>query len=169
MTFGAAFQLGITYGLLLSAVLTVLILGSLCINPEMWAHDAPPDIKARIGPISERAKRQRTLFAFPFFGALLAILVAALIQLRTLAGGDLVFLPTLLMLYTMLMVFNLVDLLVIDWLIIETIRPKAFELPRLGDLAQVRHYGFHLRGFLIGSVGLLVMSLLIAVVAAWLF
>lgn len=164
-----AFRLGITHGLILSAVLSVMIIGSLYVNPEMWAHDAPPDIKARIGPISERAKRQRTLFAIPFFGVLVAILVVALVQLRMFAGGNLTFLPTFVMLYTMLMIFNLVDLLVIDWLIVETIRPKAFELPRLGDLAEVRHYGFHLRGFLIGSVGMLALSLFIAVVAAGLF
>ena len=169
MSMELAFRLGITHGLILSVVLAVMIIGSLYVNPEMWAHDAPPDIKARIGPISERAKRQRTLFAIPFFGALGAILVVALVQLRMFAGGNLTFLPTFVMLYTMLMIFNLVDLLVIDWLIIETIRPKAFELPRLGELAGVRHYGFHLRGFVIGSVGLLLLSLIVAVVTAGLF
>jgi hypothetical protein len=33
----------------------------------------------------------------------------------------------------------------------------------------VRHYGFHLRGFVMGSVGLLLLRLLNAVVAAALF
>lgn len=168
MSLEAVFQLGLVYGLALSAVLSVLILGSLYVNPEMWAHDAPPDIKARIGPISDKAKRQRTLFIFPFFGSLLAIMAMALAALRTQSGGDLAFMPSLLLVYTMLMVFNIVDLILIDWLIIETIRPRFAQLPRLGDLADVRHYGFHFRGFLIGSVGLLVLSIVVAGLAAWL-
>ena len=163
------FQLALTYGLVLSAVLNVMILGSLYLNPAIWADDAPPEIKARIGPMSEKTKRQRRLLMVPFFASLLVIMLAGLAQLRTLQGGDLTFWASLLFLYTMLMVFNLFDLLIIDWLIVETINPPFFRLPQLGELANVRHYGFHLRAFFIGSVGLLGMSVVVAALAALLF
>lgn len=67
------------------------------------------------------------------------------------------------------MLFNLTDLLVIDWLIIETMRPAFTQLPGLGDSAAVRHHRFHLRQFLVGAVGLLALSLPVATLVAWLF
>jgi hypothetical protein len=168
MTLDTLLPLGLRYGLLLSVVLSSLILASLYINPTLWLHDAPAEIQARVGPVSEATKRQRSRFAWIFFGMLLAILAAGLFQLRT-QTGDLTFGGVFLLLYIMLMLFNLTDLLVIDWLIIETIRPAFTQLPGLGELAAVRHYGFHLRQFLVGTVGLLALSLLLAASVAWLF
>jgi len=44
------------YGGVLSAVLSVLLVGLLWINPEILLNDYPPDIREKHGPMSERSK-----------------------------------------------------------------------------------------------------------------
>lgn len=46
----AFFSHSLFYGAMLSGVLTILILSSLYINPEMWLQDAPPDVQKNMDP-----------------------------------------------------------------------------------------------------------------------
>lgn len=69
----------------------------------------------------------------------------------------------------MFMLFNLVDLLLIDWLIVEFMRPAFIVQSGLGQLMGERNYWFHFQGFLKGSMGILVVSLLLAgLIMLWL-
>lgn len=150
------------YGAVLSGVLSILILGSLYINPEMWLHDAPPEVQAKYGPMSARAWRQRNWLIGAFALTLVGVIALSLYQLPTAVGGSLTFLTLFLHLWIMFMLFNLVDLLLIDWLIVEFLRPRFIVQSSLGRLMAERHYWFHLQGFLKGSVGILIASLLLA-------
>jgi hypothetical protein len=62
----------------------------------------------------------------------------------------------------MLMVFNLVDLLVLDWLIFVTIQPRIIVLPGTEGMEGYRDYGFHFRAFLKGVAGSLIAGLIVA-------
>jgi hypothetical protein len=55
------------YGAVLSAVLCVLLVGVLWLNPEILLNDYPPDIRKNHGPMSERAKRQQVPVAIAIF------------------------------------------------------------------------------------------------------
>ncbi|MDH3734751.1 MAG: hypothetical protein OEU54_14585 [Gemmatimonadota bacterium] len=59
-----------------------------------------------------------------------------------------------------LSVFNLVDLLILDWLILVRIQPGFVVLPGTEGLAGYDDYRFHGHAFLIGTTGILVVSLL---------
>jgi len=64
--------------------------------------------------------------------------------------------------------FNLVDWLVLDWLIICTITPKFVVLPGTQGMAGYKNYAMHFRGFLIGTalsviIGLIVAAIIIVV------
>jgi hypothetical protein len=50
----------------LSLAMSILILGSLYINPEIWLHDFPADIQEKYGPASPKSLRQRKIFTIPF-------------------------------------------------------------------------------------------------------
>jgi hypothetical protein len=67
------------------------------------------------------------------------------------------------------MVFNLVDLLVFDWLIALTIRPKFMILPGTQGSQGYHDYGFHFRGFLKGTLGGLLGSLILAGLAVLIY
>jgi len=157
---------GLIYGVLLSAVLSGLILWSLWFNPEMWLHDAPRAVQEKYGPISAKSKRQRTLFVIPFFLVVIALPWLALQQLPQVTGQPYTFQTVFITLLVMFMTFNVVDLLLIDWLIVETWRPGFLRHSRLGQLMEGHDYWFHFVGFCKGSLGLSLVSLLVAGILA---
>jgi hypothetical protein len=131
--------------------------------------DYPPDIQAKYGLMSDRSKRQRLPVAIFFVAVLLGIVAMSFLGVRTNAGDDIPFLAAFIHLFVMFTVFNLLDWLVLDWLIVVTIRPSFIILPGTEGLAGYEDYGFHFRGFLIGIMITFVTSLLVAGVVAALF
>jgi hypothetical protein len=157
------------YGVILSIVLFTLILGLTRVNPEIMLKDYPPDIQAKYGPMSERSKRQRLPVAIFFIAMLLVIVAMSFREVRTNAGGDIPFLAAVVHLFVMFSVFNLLDWLVLDWLIVVTIRPSFIVLPGTEGLPGYKDYGFHFRGFVIGMGITIVTCVLVAGVVAALF
>jgi len=157
------------YGVILSAVLFPLTMGLVWINPEIMLKDYPPDIQAKYGPMSERSKRQRIPVAIFFVAVLFGIVAQSFMGVRANTGDDIPFLAAFVHLFVMFSIFNLLDWLVLDWLIVVTIRPRFMILPGTEGLAGYADYGFHFRGFLIGSVITFFTSLLVAGVVAAFF
>jgi hypothetical protein len=60
-----------------------------------------------------------------------------------------------------LFLFNLVDWLILDWLIICTITPSFVVLPGTEGMAGYKNYWMHFKGFLIGTV----LSMLVGLIA----
>ena len=60
------------------------------------------------------------------------------------------------------MTWNVVDLLIVDWLIVCTIRPKVIVPPGTENCAGWKDYGFHFKGFLHGSVYMSLFALVFA-------
>jgi hypothetical protein len=151
-----------SFGLLLSLALTVVMIVSFALAPEMWVGDYPPDVKARYGPMTPRSARLRPYVAFVFF---LVVLVVPVVGLFTLQAqvASVPFLPALAFAGVTLLVFNLFDLLILDWLLFCTIRPRWLVLPGTEGMAGYRDYRFHLIGFIKGLgfciVGGLIVSL----------
>jgi hypothetical protein len=52
-----------------------------------------------------------------------------------------------------LLVFNAVDLLILDWLVFATLRPRIVVLPGTEGAQGYGDYGFHFRAFLKGLGG----------------
>jgi hypothetical protein len=152
----------LVFGIILSLVLAVIMGASMVIAPDMWVNDYPPDIKAKYGEMSEKAKRLRPYIAIPFFLALVIIPLLALARLRSLTGEAVGFFPAYITSFTILFVFNLFDLLVADWLLFVTIQPRRIVLSGTEGMAGYRDYRFHFIGFLKGlvfcAVGALVLS-----------
>jgi hypothetical protein len=65
----------------------------------------------------------------------------------------------------MFSVFNVLDWLVLDWLLV-WFQPHFVVLPGTEGMAGYRSYWFHFRGFLIGILLTVLGSLLIAPIAA---
>jgi hypothetical protein len=153
----------LVYGLALSLVLGVIMAVSLALAPDMWVGDYPPDIRERYGQMSARAARLRPFVAVPFF---LAIFVLPLLSLASLESevGSVPFLPALASSFLTLLTFNLFDLLVADWLVFCTLRPRWIVLPGTEGMAGYRDYRFHFVGFLKGIGFCLVGGLVIAAV-----
>jgi hypothetical protein len=160
-----ALQHGLLYGAILSAALTVAVLGSMAVNNEIWLHDYPADVQAAYGPISERGRRQRSVFTVLFFAGLIAMVAWSLVHLAQRAGG-LTFVGAALHLWVMFMTFNLVDWLLIDWLVLGVMQPGFVFLPGTDrNLAGYRAYGLAFRGFVKGTLGITIAAPLLAAIA----
>lgn len=150
------------YGLVLSVVLTILTVISGAIALDAFVDDYPPDIKQKYGPMSPRAARLRPFIAVLLF---ITVLVVPLIGLLTLKAGfrSISFLPAFVFSSIAVLVFNVFDLLILDWLFFCTIQPRSMVLPGTEGMAGYRDYRFHFLGFLKGLRFNAVVGLLIAV------
>ena len=164
--YSLAFQTGFLYGLVFSLLFSALLLVMIKINPEMMLNDYPTDIKARYGPASEKTKQQRKPFVILFFLIVIGVPLLAIRRYDLMTGGAPTFVDIFVISFTIFMVFNVVDLIILDWLVICTITPKFIVLPGTEGMAGYKDYGFHFRGFLIGCVICLVSGLVFAGIAA---
>jgi hypothetical protein len=148
-------------GLGLSLVLVTIMLISGALAPDMWVGDYPPDIREKYGPMSDRAAHLRPYIAVAFFAATLVIPILGLSELRT-RLDHIPFIPALAFSAGALLVFNIFDLLILDWLFFCTIQPRIMVLPGTAGMAGYRDYRFHFIGFLKGLGFSAVGGLLIA-------
>jgi hypothetical protein len=155
----------LAYGVLLSGVLSILLIGTLWVNPEIMLKDYPPDIQAKYGPMSERSRRQRLPVGMLLGSIVLGIVAISFPGVPRNTNGDIPFWAAFVHLFVMFSVFNLVDLLVIDWPIV-AMGPGFIVLPGTEGLAGYKDYWFHFHGFLVGTVLIFVTSGLIAGVVA---
>ena len=157
-------QHGLLYGLIYSVVMTVFIVASLRVNNEMWLGDYPPDVRAKWGPMSAKAQRLKRWAGL----ALMVVLVSLItLQVSQLVGrmGGFNFWAVALSLWLSLMLFNVVDLLLIDWFFMLTLRPSFAILPGTEGLKGYSDYAFHFNAFLKGTVGITVASPVLAAIA----
>lgn len=146
------------WGLLVSAFLTVAFIALSWIDPEMWLNDYPPDIREEFGPMSPAANRKRWLLGLPVLVLALALVVLATVRFVRMSGGAPGFGPAFLHTFIVMMVFNVVDLILIDWLLFVRIQPRFVVLPGTEGLPGYQDYAFHWHAFLKGTVGITVLS-----------
>lgn len=155
----------LTYGLYYSLIVGTLFILLGRLNPEMWLNDYPPDIKTKYGPMSAKTNRQRLYFGIPAILFLLGFpffIILQQAQTLPLTFGQ-VF-GGLLLIYTM---FNVFDLLILDWLIFNTLQPRFIVLPGTEGMAGYKDYKFHFIASLKGQTGLTLFSLIGAGLIVW--
>lgn len=149
------------YATILSGLSAAVLLLSAWLNPESMVDDYPPDIRTQFGPMSPAARRHKKLVGLPF-----GLILIGLLALSNMRLPEITFYTVFVNTAVMLVLFNLVDLLLLDWLLFNTIRPRFMVLPGTEGMPGYADYGFHFRQFLKGTAGALIGSLLIAAFAA---
>lgn len=150
MNWGIVIRESLAIGAVLSTVLTILIVVSLMLNKEMWLQDYPPDVKAKWGPISEKAKRQHFVFAICIFGVLIGAMVYDVIRLEVVLGKPPSFLAIFASIVIVFALFNLVDAIIIDWLILLVLWPGLGVLPGTEGMAGYKDARWWTRNLLKG-------------------
>jgi hypothetical protein len=151
----------VTDGAILSVVECLLIFASLWANPRIWLNDFPPDIRRAVPPKTAAEKRQSVMWGLPILGAMLAIPAISTVLLER-ELGNASFSALFLNAFGVGLVFNAVDLLIIDWLVICAWTPRALMLPGTEGMAGYKDYWHHFRGFLIGTALCAVLGALTA-------
>lgn len=166
MNWGLLIRESLFLGLLLSTILTIMIIISFLINKEMWLKDYPEDVKAKWGPISTQANRQRTVFAVFFFLVLIGTMVYDVFRLESVLGMQPSFMAIFTSIVIVLALFNLVDAILIDWFILQVLWPGLAELPGTEGMPGYKDMRRWLKdlikGFVLAPIaGLLVASIVI--------
>lgn len=151
-------------GLALSSIASLYIIITFIINARIWLGDYPPDVQEMVPPKDEKEKRLSLILGIPFLVILLAVPVFSTLNLKG-ANPDLSYLHLAINAFGVALVFNIVDWLILDWLIFCTVTPKLIILPGSEGAAGYKDYWFHFRGFLIGTVISIVSGLVIGGIA----
>ena len=157
-------QLGAIWGMIFGVVFSaaMLIIGR--INAEMILNDYPPDIREKYGAMSEATRKQANLMTLPLLATLGLVVVLGLGQLREISGA-LTFIETLIVSTVIFQMWNLLDLILLDWFLLMTLKPKFMILSGTEGMAGYRDYKFHFRKFLNGIVFTFILALIVTVIA----
>ena len=144
-------------GVLFSLAGSTYLLVLLRFNPRIFLRHYPKEVQAIVPPKSEKERRMSILH-----GLLIAAPFASALFWRTATLGSHSFWELFAYAFGVLFIFNLVDLLILDWLIVCWVKPRWVILPGTEHIVFPKQYLHHLKGFLMGTVGLAIAGLAIA-------
>lgn len=120
-------------------------MGGVLAAPDAMVQDYPPAIREHYGPKSQRGERVGKVMALLMLAAIAGTTAGGILALRHGLGGNVGFWPGFAfgaMLMTALQIF---DLLVVDWLLFCTIRPRFLVLPGTEGMPEYRDWLFHVK------------------------
>ena len=151
-------------GFLLSLISSIILIASLYINPRIFLQDYPKDIQALVPPKTSSEKRLALIMGIPFLLALILIPFFSTMARKSEMGENSTFIALFANAFGVAFIFNLVDWLLLDWLLFCTITPKFLVIPGTEGAAGYKDYDYHLRGFIIGTLLSIIAGLVIAAI-----
>ena len=138
-------------GAILSAIASLFLIAVLRFNPRLFLQDYPQGIQSQVPPKTEREKRQSLVVGIPFLVLLFAVPFISTLTLKRQGGADVSFFQLFLNAFGVAFSFNLVDLLLLDWLMLCTITPRLVVIPGTEGNQAYKDYAFHFRASIIGT------------------
>lgn len=154
----------VLHGLILSVIAALFITATLRVNPRIWLQDHPPDIQAQVPPKTEQERKLSLALGIPF---LLLLFVTPLISTLTLDSqgqGSVPFHLLALHAFGVVLIFNVFDWLILDWLFFCTITPEFLVIPGTEGTEGYTNYRYHFRGFLTGTIFSAVTGTIIGII-----
>jgi hypothetical protein len=131
-------------------------------NPRFARKDLPRDIQDATPPLTTKETLQALAFAIPFFAAVIGIPFVSALALQSQSNGDVSYLALSIHIFGVILVFNFVDLFVLDWLIYCTITPRFIVIPGTEGFAGYKDFGHQFRAHIRGTILQAVLSLMLA-------
>ena len=149
-------------GLILSFLMAVTIISILRLNPRYEMKSYPKEILNEVEPQTEEEKQGFLRIALPMMILIFIFLVDRVrsAYLNSYVTYALLFLHT----FFILMIWNTIDLLFMEWLLFCTITPNFIILPGTKGNKGYKNYKYHFIGFLKGIVISAFCSLAIAAI-----
>ena len=151
-------------GAFLSVVASTYLLLLLRFNPRIFLGHYPKEIREIVPPRSKQERRISLLL-----GLLIGAPITSALLWRTATLGSHSFWNLFAYAFGVLFIFNLVDLLILDWLIVCWFEPRWLILPGTEHVVIPKQYLHHFKGFLVGTVGLVIVGLVVAALLHFLF
>jgi hypothetical protein len=120
--------------------------------PWQMLHDYPKDIQeaSTLKEPTEKQKKRSKLFGW--LGGLAIICTPIIWGITQFSQIKTTFLNLFVFIFIIVMMWNVIDLLIMDWLIVCTITPKWVVIKGTEGCRGYKDYLFHFKGFLIGCI-----------------
>ena len=155
------------HGALLSLAGSLYVFAILRFNPRLFLQDYPVAIQDLVPPKTERERRLSTFLGIPFLLLLVVVPFVSTLALKSEGTADASFLHLFLNAFGVVFIFNLVDLLLLDWLVFCSITPRFMVIPGTEGSEAYKDYLFHLRASVTGTVLSAVAGLAIAAIVTF--
>ncbi|HHE9996674.1 hypothetical protein MZA43_01720 [Haemophilus influenzae] len=148
-----------------SMLWTITVSVSIRVFPFMIEHDYPKDVReiASIPKPSKTHKKQGLIFATVSFVILFGLLIA--FAILAYKGQELSFWKIFIHLWLICMIWNIVDLVIVDWIFICLLSLKYFVLRKTEHCKGNKNYKFHFIGFLKGFIAMNIVALIFATIS----
>jgi hypothetical protein len=156
-------------GALLSVVASTYLLVLLRFNPRIFLKHFPKEIRKIVPPKSEKERRISILLGVPLGLLFIGSTFASALLWRASAQGSRSFWELFAHVFGLFFLFNLVDLLILDWLIVCRFTPSWLIIPGTEHIMMPKEYLYHFKGFLMGTVVSVIGGLAIAALLHFLF
>jgi hypothetical protein len=156
-------------GALLSAVASTYLLVLLRFNPRIFLRHLPKEIREIVPPRSEEERRMSIVLGVPLGLLFIGSTFASALFWRASAQGSQSFWELFAHVFGLFFLFNLVDLLILDWLIVCRFTPRWLIIPGTEHILMPKEYLYHFKGFLMGTVVSVIGGLAIAALLNILF
>jgi hypothetical protein len=153
----------ITHGLFFAVIFNgYLLLVMVLTSPRVWGYTDYPDVvKHKVPPQTQREKMLAAVIGLPWFIFVLGFPIFSTYVLKSKLGGEIPFLIAFLNLFVLFLLATAGDLVILDWLIVSKITPKFVIIPG-SESADYKDFSHHYKAQLKASVGLILVSLIIA-------
>jgi len=149
-------------GVILSVIASIFLIAVGHFNPRLFLDDYPEDIQKEAPQKTEKEKRQSILVKIPFWLLLVAVPLISTLTLKRQSEGGVSFLHLFLNAFGVVFIFNLVDLLLLDWVMVCSITPRFMVIPGTEGNVGYKDYFFHVRAFIVGTLLSIVAGAVIA-------
>ncbi len=145
-----------------NAVVLIVLFLMLIKNPRYMMQDYPKEILKGIPQKTKKEKHEAMIFGVPFIIIIILFPLAVGIYGKFILDYGLI--ENWLRILVIMFSFNVVDLLIVDWLIFCLITPKFIVLPGTEGHAGYKNYMFHLYAFFKGTVMISIVSIIFALI-----
>ncbi|ADU32130.1 hypothetical protein [Evansella cellulosilytica] len=157
----------IIVGFIYSIILSVLVVFIQYINPRILLQSYPKSIQEKVMGKSKKEQMHTKIFGSIFMILSFGIPLLYAIYLDNLYS--LSYMEIWIVSFIIINIFNLVDLVIIDWIIICKVTPSFTVIPGTDGHPDYKNYLFHIKGFGAGVLFSIIGSLLIATIVYVLF
>lgn len=159
---------GLLWGSVAALGAGAVLVAALFVAPYAFFNDYPEDVRSAATPPTARDRKIGLAVGLIFFVTLLGS-IGAVVFTWGAANPGASFVELALLTLVAILLFVIVDIVLIDWLLICTLRPRAIVLDGTEDCAGWRDYGFHVREqFNLRGTSVLIIFSLVVGGLAWL-
>jgi hypothetical protein len=157
-------------GGILTAIVGVVLVGMLYLNPRIALSDYPTDVKAAVPPRTKKELQLGILISIPLLLVFVALPLYSVWLVKQQSGGILTYGMAFITLFGEYFLVSMFDLLVLDMWMFYTWTPKFLVLPGTEGMAGYKDYRPHLKAQLTkGNLLLAIFSAVLALVPIYFY